>query len=277
MANEGPEATRILEDDEIPSLRVPVTMDRPLTNLCKLAVSALDPTKETTKLIQKLSQHTPEFADPFTDSSPRASVLIALKIDHEQLWVLLTKRSSHLNSHGGEVAFPGGKRDADDTSNWETALREAYEEVGLPPDCVTQLCTLHLAVSKNRLLITPCVALIPADFAPIPNPSEVEACFWVPLDTFLKADIHHHQDIMWGAGIHRMHSFLYATNEGVMNVFGLTAGLCITTAEIAFQRQPEYDRRAQGEIKRDYSRFRDFVRDGHFHLLPHASIPHSQL
>jgi 8-oxo-dGTP pyrophosphatase MutT (NUDIX family) len=276
MTNEGPVAARIPEDDVNSTQRVPVPSEPTLSNLTKVDIKTLDPRAKTTLQIQNLLQFKSDFVDPFTGDSPRASVLIALKIEDGELHVLLTKRSGHLKSHSGEVAFPGGKRDETDLNNFDTALREAQEEVGLFPDSVTYLTTLPITISKNRLIITPIIVLVP-NFEPVQNPDEVEACFWVPLETFLKSDIHQHQDIVWGAGPHRMHSFLFPAARSIMNIFGLTAGLCITTAQIAFARDPEYSRHAPEEIKRDYSRFRDLVKEPKFKLLPNASIPHSHL
>lgn len=62
----------------------------------------------------------------------QAAVLIAITQEAEPK-VLLTRRSVYLNSHPGEVSFPGGKRDPQDTSNIVVALREAQEETGLNP------------------------------------------------------------------------------------------------------------------------------------------------
>ena len=97
------------------------------------------------------------------------------------LHVLLTQRLQSLSTHGGECAFPGGRRDATDADDAATALREAHEEVGLPPAQARVLAVLPPVLSKHRLSVTPVVALIPADFMPAPHAAEVAAVFELPL------------------------------------------------------------------------------------------------
>ncbi|GLI59759.1 hypothetical protein VaNZ11_001717 [Volvox africanus] len=119
--------------------------------------------------------------------SPRAAaVLVGLFEDRSGVVrVLLTQRSAQLKSHRGEVCLPGGKRDEDDLDDIKTALREAQEELGLDPACVTVLACLPPVLSKHHLSVTPVIALIPADMVPQPNPHEVAAAFTVPLAVFL--------------------------------------------------------------------------------------------
>uniref|UniRef100_A0AAY4BGV9 Nudix hydrolase domain-containing protein n=1 Tax=Denticeps clupeoides TaxID=299321 RepID=A0AAY4BGV9_9TELE len=82
---------------------------------------------------------------------PKASVLIPLFVRGGELHVLLTVRSPQLRSNAGEVCFPGGKYEPEDRDEIETALREAEEEIGLPPDQVEVVCRLWPMVTKVRL------------------------------------------------------------------------------------------------------------------------------
>jgi len=66
----------------------------------------------------------------------KAAVLVALYVDGSDLHAVFTRRRHDLRSHAGEISFPGGRRDPDDESLQFTALREAEEEIGLPPDAV---------------------------------------------------------------------------------------------------------------------------------------------
>ena len=78
-----------------------------------------------------------------------------------ELHVLLTQRPWHLNSHPGEVCCPGSRQDAqDDGNDWTTAVREAWEEVGLHAPAITPLCRLPAVESKHGLCVTPMVGLI---------------------------------------------------------------------------------------------------------------------
>ena len=117
-----------------------------------------------------------------------AAVLIAVS-DLDQggrLW--LTKRSSKLKHHPGQIAFPGGKLDPSDTTPQAAALREAHEEIGLPPRAVNILGTLppHETVSAFRVI--PVLAQIIQPFDAIPEEGEVEEVFTVPLPHVLNPD-----------------------------------------------------------------------------------------
>jgi len=90
----------------------------------------------------------------------RASVLIALIEREGGLCVILTKRTENLNSHSGQVAFPGGKIDEDDASPEAAALREAWEEIGLDINEVEILGRLPDYYSGSRFIIAPVVGFV---------------------------------------------------------------------------------------------------------------------
>ncbi len=113
-----------------------------------------------------------------------AAVLIAVT-DEAAPRVLLTEKAGHLRTHGGEVALPGGRVEPQDGSLLHTALREAHEETGLQPDALEVLGSLRPAVSKHGLLVTPWVALMPANVALVPDPGEIASLFLWPLSELL--------------------------------------------------------------------------------------------
>ncbi|XP_034390524.1 peroxisomal coenzyme A diphosphatase NUDT7 isoform X2 [Cyclopterus lumpus] len=103
---------------------------------------------------------------------PKASVLIPLMVKNGELCTLMTLRSQELRTSPGEVCFPGGKRDPSDGDDVDTALREAEEEISLPPADVQVVCRLVPIINKSGLLVTPVVGFIEESFCPRPNPAE---------------------------------------------------------------------------------------------------------
>jgi 8-oxo-dGTP pyrophosphatase MutT (NUDIX family) len=99
--------------------------------------------------------------------------------------VLLTLRASHLKDHAGQVAFPGGRTDPGDPTPEATALREAREEIGLPPDQVELAGRLPDYVTGTAYRITPVLGLLPSGLALSPCEDEVAAIFTLPLSTLL--------------------------------------------------------------------------------------------
>jgi 8-oxo-dGTP pyrophosphatase MutT (NUDIX family) len=99
--------------------------------------------------------------------------------------LILTRRAGHLSSHAGEVAFPGGKRDEEDSSIIATALRESWEEIGLPESVVQVIGQLDVFTSKAGLRVQPIIGKVSADIVLRASPEEIESIFRVPLDFFL--------------------------------------------------------------------------------------------
>lgn len=118
---------------------------------------------------------------PAFPDARHSAVLIVLSDAGEGPEVLLTRRSWTLRHHRGEVSFPGGRIDPGETPA-QTALREAYEEVGLDPALVTVHGELeHLNTVVSRSYIVPKVATIALQPELIPHEAEVERVFWLPL------------------------------------------------------------------------------------------------
>src|SRR6218665_2492754 len=107
----------------------------------------------------------------------QAAVLIAIT-DESDPKILLTRRSVYLSNHAGEVSFPGGKRDPNDTSNIVVALREAQEETALNPFDVRLLGDLPMQKARNGMLVKPVVGLIPPQVELIAQPSEIDRIFF---------------------------------------------------------------------------------------------------
>ena len=132
----------------------------------------------------KLFLHEPVSLDPEHDERQQAAVLVPLVADPEAPRLLLTERAHELSSHAGEVSFPGGKVDDTDASLEDAALRENFEELGIPPEDVDVISPLRPFISKHGLLVTPFVGLLPPHPTLSPNPAEIASIFEVPLKFF---------------------------------------------------------------------------------------------
>ena len=117
------------------------------------------------------------------DDDRLAAVLVPL-IWRESDWqILMTKRAAHLAHHGGQISFPGGALDASDTGLVDTALREAHEEISLPPPSVMVMGGLLPVRSPAGFIVQPIVGIIGGDiFDDLrPDPAEVDSIFTLPV------------------------------------------------------------------------------------------------
>ncbi|XP_059669941.1 nudix hydrolase 15, mitochondrial-like [Cornus florida] len=173
----------------------------------------------------------------------RAAVLICLfEGDDGDLRVILTKRSSRLSTHPGEIALPGGKAEEGDADDAATAIREAREEIGLDPSLVSVVTVLEPFLSKHLLRVIPVIGLL-ADkkaFKPAPNAAEVDAVFDAPLEMFIKDENRRAEEKEWMGDKYLVHHFDYRTNNEKYVVCGLTAGVLIKAASVVYQRPPAF-------------------------------------
>lgn len=161
----------------------------------------------------------------FADRTPaHASVLVPI-VMRERPTILLTERTTHLSTHSGQVAFPGGKADPTDADAAHTALREAQEEIGLEPGLVEVVGTLPTYTTGTQFIITPVVGLVRADHQLVINAFEVADAFEVPLD-FLMNPGHHHRHAFEWAGVRReWFSMPYMDGQAERFIWGATAGM----------------------------------------------------
>lgn len=118
-----------------------------------------------------------------------AAVLIPV-VMHDDPTVLLTRRTSHLKAHAGQISFPGGRMEPEDPDPVATALREAREEVGIEPEYVEVLGSLPQYTTVTGFIVTPVVGLIRPPLLVKPDPYEVDEVFEPPL-RWLMTPAHH--------------------------------------------------------------------------------------
>jgi 8-oxo-dGTP pyrophosphatase MutT (NUDIX family) len=154
----------------------------------------------------------------------RASVLVPV-VMRERPALLLTERTTHLSTHSGQVAFPGGKRDDTDVDAADTALREAHEEIGLERSLAEVLGEMPTYTTGTMFVITPVVALVRPDYRLALNAFEVADAFEVPLD-FLMDPAHHRRHRIEFSGVQReWFSMPYMDGTSERYVWGATAAM----------------------------------------------------
>jgi 8-oxo-dGTP pyrophosphatase MutT (NUDIX family) len=157
-----------------------------------------------------------------------AGVLVPLVDRPAGLSVLLTRRTSHLSAHAGQISFPGGRVDPGDADAVAAALRETQEEVGLTPDRIEILGRLDTYHVRTGFEVTPVVGLLHAPFTLVLDPFEVAEAFEVPLGFILDPANHQRQSrIENGQERH-----FWAMPYGDHFIWGATAGMLMNLYEI---------------------------------------------
>ena len=160
----------------------------------------------------------------------QAAVLIPV-VRRDEPGLLLTQRSPLMRKHAGQVAFPGGAVDSSDASLIAAALREAQEEVAIPPEVVDVIGVLPPVDSVTGFQVTPVVGLIPPNLHYHASEDEVAAVFEMPLAEALRLGRYHPLDIHRRGHHHRVwlswyqHYFVWGMTAGIIRELALQIGL----------------------------------------------------
>lgn len=156
-----------------------------------------------------------------------AGVLVPVLIDGSGARLYLTKRSSALRHHPGQIAFPGGKQDPGDADAIAAALREAREEIGLEPANVEVLGCLPAHETVTAFHVTPVIGLVRARFIPVAEAGEVDEVFEVPLGDVLDLARYSVQSRLWRG----MWRHYYTVPVGPYYIWGATARILRAMAD----------------------------------------------
>jgi 8-oxo-dGTP pyrophosphatase MutT (NUDIX family) len=155
-----------------------------------------------------------------------AAVLIGLIERASGIHVVLTQRASHLRDHAGQIAFPGGGRDAQDTDTWHTAQREALEEIDLLSQHLSCLGRTQNYTTVTSFVVTPWVAWIAPQAQFKPALEEVAQVFELPLVHLMNPANHQIRSVMTEVGERRFYAIPSVDAQGEARfVWGATAGM----------------------------------------------------
>ena len=157
-----------------------------------------------------------------------ASILFPIVLREDGPTVLLTQRTEHLRDHAGQISFPGGRVEDDDLSPEHTALREAYEEIGVTPECVEIVGRLPEYRTVTGYRITPVVAFLTPTFQLRPDPSEVAEVFEVPLCFLLNPANHQRHAKEYPGGVRHFFAMPYGRHF----IWGATAGIIVSLTRL---------------------------------------------
>ena len=180
------------------------------------------------ELLRRMSNHIPASLEA-DRRFPEAAVLLPITRSEEPELVLAL-RAQGLSTHGGEVAFPGGRRDPEDPGLIFTALRGAEEGIGLAPGLGGVIGPLRPLISLHGLKVTPFVGLIPDYVEYHANDAEIAAVFTVPLEFFRQDPRDHTHRIDYQGRSWYVPSYRY----GEYKIWGLSAIMIVELVNLLF-------------------------------------------
>ena len=155
-----------------------------------------------------------------------AAVLVGLQEQHTDWHVVMTRRASHLTHHAGQISFPGGKVDPNDVSIMATALREAQEEIALPPEAVTIIGALDMVTSPVGFLVQPVVGIVAPETSFVAAPEEVDEVLVLPLEEVLDS-ARHRRETFVKKGVTRE---VWVIDHAIHDLWGLSASILVDLA-----------------------------------------------
>lgn len=169
-----------------------------------------------------------------TSDLPEAGILVPITRDIEQPKIILTRRAQHMNTHKGQVAFPGGKRDDTDETLEFTALRECHEEIGIPPENVEIIGPLSQVMSLHGIRVSPFVGMVDDDHPLVPNPAELDSIFKVPVQFFREAEPIRRDRMTYKGMELSIPSYHFEDDSEIYEIWGLSAVVLVELMNVAY-------------------------------------------
>lgn len=168
------------------------------------------------------------FENRWRETRKEAAVLVPIIPREGGATVLFTVRSNDMPSHAGQISFPGGKVEKKDANREATALREAHEEVNIPPDAVDVVGRLGVHQGGLGFSVTPIIGIVDPTTEIRACPREVDEVFEAPLAFFADPGNHRTEQRTHKGVAYKM----FAAPYDRFHIWGLTAGILRTFLDV---------------------------------------------
>jgi 8-oxo-dGTP pyrophosphatase MutT (NUDIX family) len=175
---------------------------------------------------------------PVNNYRPAAvMILLVESIPDECFHVVYTRRTKNLRHHRGDISFPGGTRDPEDSSYLECAYREVEEELGMNRKSIEVLGTLSQHYTVTDFLVQPFIGCVSHPFKPVVNKDEIEYYFLVPLDHLLDKNYSKRTRISYRGTYHYNYDFYYEHER----IWGVTGRITYQFLSTVFEFDLDHD------------------------------------
>ncbi len=166
----------------------------------------------------------------------RAAVLMPL-VMRENWQVILTQRPETMPSHPGQISFPGGKVEGEETAR-AAALRETEEEIGVKHGSIELLGRLPSFNAVSEYRVTPFVGIVSPEAHIIADPVEVADVFETPMSFLMNRENHVPREISFNGESHRLWDMPYQGPDGIhRNIWGMTAMMIYRVFQRGFENE----------------------------------------
>lgn len=211
----GPDGSAIFQMTSLENMLIQAWRER-----VQLAVSPLEHGVQPLQV----NGYRPSGFDAYRPSRTAAVLVPLLELDEPE--VVLTRRADHLVQHAGQISFPGGAAENEDDSAVQTAMREAFEEIGLPPDRTRPIGFLDRMDTISDYRVLPVVALVSGPVRWALDEQEVAEVFTVPLAVALDQSRYQSNRVKRDGKSYSVWSLQWQHH----NIWGVTAAMLLNLA-----------------------------------------------